>query len=143
MNISIGVQMNGKRTFTRKASLAGGSRLYKAWKEYAEGDFVVGKFLGTHTDQFGKVCIVLNVLDCEFAGDSAEKFIDKELVINACGTITKLIEEEKFQIGSVYQVTYNGLFSLTKGKFAGKDAHSVSIDEVELSTEEDSDENYL
>lgn len=132
-----------RRTFVKKGSIAGGAKLYKAWKDYAAGDMVIGTFRGIHTDQYGNDCIMLEVLDCEFANDDREKFLGKKLVINSCGTINKCLEEDKFEEGKHYMLTYGGVVRLDTGKFSGKDAHSLEIEEIEIEEDGGGDDSDL
>lgn len=125
-----------KRTFKVKKAL-GGAQNYRKWEDYEVGDIVIGEFIGTHEDQFKKTNYKIKVLDAQFVDtDLAESLIGKTLVLNSNGSLDKQMEE--VEEGETIQVEYNGKSLLTKGPFAGKEAHgvTVSIVEVEESAED-------
>lgn len=135
--------MEKKRVFRTKKKVAGGSKMYKPWKEFHEGDWVIGEYIGTHKDQYDKICRIIKVEDAQFADGFQEKCIGKNLVLNSVGMMDKAWEEDDagdLEIGAIIQVTYNGTSTIEKGKFAGKDAHLVEIDLVEEDVDEYEDE---
>ena len=121
-----------KRVFQTKKALTG-SNLYKKWEDYSEGDVVVGVFEGIHTDKFKKENAKIKVVHAEFADGTADNYIGKTLVINSCGSLNKAMES--MVEGAAYQFVYNGKITLEKGPYAGKEAHTLSIDEVDLGEE--------
>ena len=46
---------------------------------------------------------------------------------------------KEVQQGDYIQVEYTGMVPLTKGKYAGKDAHTVAVDIVELDEGQEDD----
>ena len=128
--------MTAKRIFNVKKTLTG-SNVYRTWKEYSEGDVVVGTFQGVHIDNYKKNNAKIKVAYAEFADGTGEDLVGKTLVINSCGSLEKALEN--MDEGSAYQFIYNGTIQLQKGPYAGKDAHSVAIEEVDLTEEESAD----
>lgn len=129
-----------KRVFQTKKVLTG-SNLYRKWSDYAEGDVVVGVFEGIHHDKFKKDNAKVKVHYAEFADGKGDDFVGKTLVINSCGSLEKALGE--MTEGAAYQFVYGGKITLEKGPYAGKEAHTLSIQEVDLGSEsEDSGEDY-
>lgn len=118
-----------KRTFKATRKLSGGQRTYRKWAEWDEGDVLVGKYMDSHTDQYKKVCPVVEVLDAQFKDKSGKNFEGKTLVLNANGMLNKAFE--KLSFGDLFQVTYNGMTTMENGPFADKDAHVVEVQAVE------------
>ena len=124
--------LRNRRVYQTKKNLAGGSRNYRPWKEWEVGDQVVAKFTGTQEDNYGHTNTVCEVLDAQFEdADLAESLIGKTLVLNACGSLNKARELMDEGV-TVFQVTYNGKALMTKGNFAGKEAHSIEVSEVDF-----------
>lgn len=124
--------MSERRVFNTKRTLTG-SNVYRPWKDYSEGDVVVGIFQGIHIDNFKKNNAKIKVTYAEFADGTGHTLEGKVLVINSCGSLEKSLEI--MEEGAAYQFVYNGKVTLEKGPYAGKEAHSVAIDEVELDEE--------
>ncbi len=123
-----------KRNYTVKKQIAGGQKVYRKWSEYETGDVVVGKYIGTHKDQYDKVNMVLLVEDAYFKDGTGEDMVGKNLVINSCGTLDKAMEE--LAEGAMVQIEYTGTVKLEKGPYKGKEAHTMSIVEVEADSED-------
>lgn len=122
--------MSDKRTFTVKKTL-GGAQNYRKWEDYEMGDVVVGTFMGIHVCQYKKNNFKIKVLDAQFMDhELGESLIGKTLVLNAMGSLDKQMSE--VQEGESVQVEYLGKSLLTKGPYAGKDAHGVSVAIVEV-----------
>lgn len=122
-----------KRVFQTRKTLTG-SNVYRPWKQYNEGDVVVGVYEGVHVDNFKKNNAKVKVHYAEFADGTGADFEGKTLVINSCGSLEKALET--MTEGSAYQFVYNGTITLQKGPYAGKEAHSVEIAEVDLESED-------
>lgn len=123
-------------TFKTKRSIAGGQMTYRKWDMWAVGDIVIGTFKGTRIDGYDKVCPMIEVMDAQFKDGSGNKYINTTMSLNHNGIVGKAIE--KVQEGEILQFTYNGKTMLEKGKYAGKEAHSVSVDVMEIDEEDDS-----
>lgn len=124
-----------KRVFTVKKSL-GGAQSYRKWDDYEIGDVVVGTFIGTHVDQFKKTNYKIKVADAQFVDhELADTLIGKVLVLNSAGSLDKQMEE--VQEGEAIHMEYTGKSLLTKGPFAGKEAHGMIVQIVELGPESD------
>ena len=120
-----------KRRFAVKQALIGSSSQYRPWKEWKEGEYVVGIFKGTSKDNFGNTNCILQVVEADFMdADLASSLEGQTLTLNSCGSLNHVIDE--MVVGSAYSFHYNGEQTLSKGKFAGKKSHSVKIDDVDL-----------
>jgi hypothetical protein len=125
-----------KRVFTVKKSL-GGPQLYRKWEDYSEGDVVTGQFIGIHTCQYKKKNYKIKVLDAQFEDFKlAESLIGKVLVLNSAGSLDKQMEE--VQEGEYIQMEYSGKTMLTKGPYAGKEAHGMIVNIVEVEDDAES-----
>jgi hypothetical protein len=125
-----------KQAFKTKRSISGGAMTFRKWDMWAIGDVLIGKFKGTHIDGYDKVCPMIEVLDAQFKDGSGDKFMGTTLSLNHNGVVGKAME--KVQEGEIVQFVYNGKTMLEKGKYAGKEAHSVSVDLMELADDDDS-----
>lgn len=124
--------MTAKRTYVTKRKLGGVPMNFRKWEEYKEGDIVIGKYVDTHQDQYENDCPVIEVLEAFFKDKSGDKLVGKNLVLNSCGSVDKAFK--KAALGDIVQVTYTGKGVIERGKYAGKDAHSVVIEQVEEDT---------
>lgn len=130
-----------KRVFTVKKSL-GGAQNYRKWEDYEIGDVVVGEYIGTHICQYKKTNYKVRVLDAQFVDtELADSLIGKILVLNSNGSLDS--QMEKVEEGETISVEYNGKSLLTKGPYAGKEAHGVSVNVVEMSEVEEDAVNGL
>lgn len=119
-----------KRTFKSKQRVAGGSKNFRPWKDWVEGDLVVGKRVGTHLDQYDKECIIIKVEDAQWDDqDEADAIIGKEMVLNHAGQLNKAFD--KIDEDEMVQVIYTGTAEMAKGKYKGNDSHTFEIDVVE------------
>jgi hypothetical protein len=121
------------RVFKPTRKLGGGQKMYRKWEEYEVGDVLIGRYVDTHTDQYKKVCPVIEVIDAQFKDKSGTKYIGKNLVLNAAGMLNKAIE--KAEKGQLLQFTYNGQSTIEKGPYAGKESHLIQTDIVEEDVE--------
>ena len=125
-----------KRRFASKKSLKGAME-FRKWSDYEIGDIVVGKFVGIHHCQYDKENPKIQVIEAFFKDGSGAQLTGKNLVLNSCGVLDSAMKEVKE--GDIIQVEYCGQTELTKGKYAGKEAHSLNIEIVE-EIEEDGEE---
>lgn len=131
-----------KRVFKTTKKLSGAKTAYRPWKEWEVGDIMIGKFLSTRTDNYDKPNYMFEVEDAQFTDFKlAKKLIGENLTLNSNGQLDKAMEN--VEEGSMVQVTYNGTSTIEKGKYAGKEAHSVEVDLVveDDGTEEEVDED--
>lgn len=120
-----------KRPYKKSKSLTL-SKVYRPWEEYAEGDFVVGKVVGFHKDNYDKKSVVVEVEEASFVDKKkAKEVTGKNLVLNSCGQLEKQIENEEIQIGHILEVIYKGKSTIEKGKYKGKEAHVLEINLLE------------
>jgi hypothetical protein len=124
----------GKHNFEQ----IGGSKLFRPWGHWTEGDSLVGKFTGTSEDNFGNTNYDIEVEECEFErerivtqnkkNEAVTYVAPKEgevFCLNSCGSLDKAME--KCDIGDTVKVIYTGTVILNKGKFAGKEAHTMKV----------------
>lgn len=124
----------GKHVFEQ----VGGSKIFRPWGHWTEGDTLQGKFVSTSEDNFGNTNYELEVEECEFdqerivtktkKGEESVLLAPKEgeiFCLNSCGSLEKAME--KCDIGDVIKVIYTGTIILNKGKFAGKEAHTMKV----------------
>lgn len=125
----------------RLRSLAG-ARAYRPWKNWTVGDVLEGKFTGQSIDQFDKPNYSFEIInrDFEFGDDEdVAKFEPgKIIVLNSCGSLDKVMES--VEVGALLEICYQGQVTLEKGKFAGKDAHTLEVNEVAYGEEDDQEE---
>lgn len=121
--------MEKKRSFKITKTLSG-AQTYRGWKDYSEGDVVIGQFIGIHVDQYKKENVKLLVLDAQFKDGSGEALEGKVLVLNHCGSLEHAMAE--VSEGEYVQVEYTGKITLSKGPYAGKEAHTVAVAVVEI-----------
>jgi hypothetical protein len=128
--------MTAKRVFKKKKKLSGGPRVFRKWKEWAEGDYVIGTFVGTYIDNYDKEGTLVEVIEANFPKRPklSAKLEGKTLALNATGQLNKALP--KMEEGNVYQFTYGGTSTMEGGKYAGKESHLVEVTEV---TEDDDD----
>lgn len=112
-----------KRKFIVRKKLAG-QKMYRKWEDWAIGDILICKLIGTHVDQYKKECPVVEVLETHFKTES-EKYQGKQMVLNQCGILNKAMEQ--LSIGDIIQITYNGSSMIEKGPYKGKEAHVLDI----------------
>ena len=125
-----------KRVFKTVRKVSGVRKAFRAWKDWEEGDVVIGTYMGQHEDNYDKSNPYIKVEDAQFADDSGEEFFEKNLVLNSTGMLDKAFEE--IEEGQLVQVTYMGMQEIEKGKYAGKNSHVI---EVALVTEDDGEED--
>lgn len=120
-----------KRRFAVKQSLIGGNFKYRPWKEWKEDEYVAGTLVAFQQDQFGHTNTHIKVVEADFLDkDLSESLVGQTLCLNSCGSINAA--KDDMQIGSSYSFTYRGKITLEKGKFKGKEAHSVEVNEVDF-----------
>lgn len=113
-----------------------GQRVYKKWKEWEEGEYVIGKLIGTYIDKFKNTCYEVEVIESD-----VEEFEEGKVAgLNSCGSLNYKMED--VLIGSTVRVEYTGTTVLDKGDFEGTEAHTVdvSIDESTVPEEQEEQE---
>lgn len=122
-----------KRVFKTTKKVSGSPKNFRKWADWQVGDIVIGEYVGTHTDQFDKECTMVKVADAQFQGKKGAKeaaeLVGKVLVLNSAGKLDKA--RDQLTEGDMIQVTYNGMGTIEKGKYAGKDSHDIEVDLVE------------
>lgn len=116
----------------------GGSKTFRPWGHWTEGDSITGKFVSTSEDDYGNTNYEIDVEECDFDQEVINTKNKKGndvtyskpapgavFCLNSCGSLDKAME--KCDIGDVVKVIYTGTVVLTKGKFAGKEAHTMKV----------------
>lgn len=101
-----------------------GQSSYKAWKNWSEGDFLVGKYISESEDNFGNPNYKVEVLEANFEDGTTPKPASV-FTFNSSGTLKKAMEE--INVGDIIKVIYKGEDVVTKGKFKGKKFHSMEV----------------
>lgn len=131
--------MGIKRTFATKRKLSGVKTEYRAWKEWDEGDILIGKLVGTTQNRKAKnkKDWIIEVLETFFADKKEMKRLNnKTVTLNTAGQFDKGMEQ--LENGKLFQVTYNGQKEMQGGDYEGQMAHTMEVEEV---TEGGDDEN--
>jgi len=130
--------MEAKRVFKSKKKLSGSRCTYRAWKNWAVGDYLIGKYVGSKTDNYDKPNWMVEVVEASFSKKKESKELIGQIIgLNSAGQFDKAME--KVAEGELVQVMYNGMGEIEKGKYAGKDAHSIEVDLVTEDGDDDSD----
>lgn len=118
-----------------------GQSSYRAWKNWAAGDYLVGKYVSESVDSFGNPNYKVEVIEAKFEDDKQPK-AGASFSFNSSGTLKKAMEE--VSVGDVIKVIYKGEDVVSKGKFKGKKFHSMEVlvapsNGTPVKTEEDQD----
>lgn len=110
-----------------------GSKVYRPWKEWEIGDYIIGKYESREIDNYKKPCYILKVEEVFFNDETAEeKFkVGSQIGLNHNGILAKVMDSDNVHMGDVVRIEYQGTNKMTKGNFAGKDAHSLLIQVAE------------
>ncbi len=122
-----------KRVYKTAKALSGGNRIYRKWAEWEVGDILVAKYESTHLDAYQKSAWVVEPLEIFFKNKKDQAAMEgKTVVLNSNGMLDKAMKQ--VEPGQIVQIEYQGMSTIEKGKYAGKDSHTVS---VELMVEDD------
>ena len=124
----------------------GGARSYKAWKLWEAGEYIVGKYVGSSTDNYDKPNwhIELEEVHMVDAKASNGKTLEAGVVmgLNSAGTLNPKMDD--LEIGAIVEIVYNGLDTLPENhKFKGKDCHQIDVAELGEDEEEEISETSL
>ncbi len=136
-----------KKKLVARKKLSGVQKSFRKWSDWAVGDIVVGKFSGWHRDQYDHDCAKVEVIETFFKKAKEGTVLHgKMLVLNHCGMLNKALIDNEVKEGETIQVEYQGTGVIEKGKYAGKEAHSVSVtlmgEEIEAPDEQDYEEPF-
>lgn len=101
-----------------------GVSAYKPWKNWSQGDFLVGKYVSQAEDSFGNPNYKVEVIEANFEDGNIPK-ANTIFTFNSSGTLKKAMES--IQVGEIFKVIYKGEDTVTKGKFKGKKFHSMEV----------------
>lgn len=124
--------MNGSKRRWKKSKSLTLSKVYRPWDEYEENDATIGKVVGFHLDNYDKKCVVIEVEEAIWKdAKKAKEFTGKNLVLNACGQLSKQVENEEIRVGEILEVIYKGTSTIEKGKYKDSEAHVLEINLLE------------
>ena len=130
---------NSKRVFKTVRKVAGRGGNFRAWDTWNTGDILIAEFKGLgKEDMYGHPSYEMEIVDAQFSKDK-EKFKPGTIItLNHNGSVGNGLKNA--MPGELYQFEYNGMGVIEKGKWAGKDAHSIDITLVEEEGAEGTDE---
>jgi hypothetical protein len=117
-----------------------GAKRYKAWKEWLEGDIVIGVFKDTYIDKYKKNGYTIEIIETQFQ-EGEDLPAGTMLGLNGMGSLDYKMED--VEIGSVVRIEYTGKTVLEKGPYEGKEAHTVSVAVSSGPVEEEGDYDDL
>lgn len=131
-----------RRKFATKQVLSGIRTEYHSWDKWEVGDTVVGKLIGAQPNKLNpaKKDYILEVIEAFFQDNDAEKRLNKpgiKLTLNTAGMLEKGLTDVEF--GTLIQVEYTGMSTISGGKYAGKESHTMQISVVEELEDESGD----
>jgi hypothetical protein len=101
-----------------------GQSSYRAWKNWAAGDFLVGKYVSESVDQFGNPNYKVEVIEASF-GDKNNPKVGSLFTFNSSGALKKSFSE--ISEGDIVKVIYKGVEPAPGGKFKGKPTHMMTV----------------
>ena len=126
--------------------------MYRAWKEWDEGDVLICTLKGTSQNRKNKSKKdwIVEVVDAFFNDKKVQKkLIGQTLTLNTAGQLDKGMEQ--IDIGDMVQITYNGSQEMKGGEYEGQMAHTMEVvmvdeddgseEEEEIDEEEESEED--
>ena len=136
----------------------GGSKVYRNWLLWEEGDYVIGKFVSTSKDNFGKDNYQIEIIETnqQFDPDhhyipsrgknKGKKVFDTELkvgeTVSLNGTGSLSYKMEMVNEGEVVRITYAGTGELPDDhQYAGSTFHKVDVDVAEVETSQNGEES--
>lgn len=124
------------RVFRSKKKLTGTRAMYRPWREWEVGDIIVGKYVGSQTDNYDKPNWLVEVASAQFVNKKDNKKFEGHVIgLNSNGKLDKAMQ--KVSEGEYIQVEYKGMSEIDKGKYKGKEAHDVEVELVEEDGGED------
>lgn len=111
-----------------------GSRSYRSWKKWSEGDYLIGKFKKQYEDQFGNPGYEVAVIETDFAEEGDNLNEGDILGLNSCGGLNYKMEE--VPENAVIKVEYMGTDVMEKGPMKGKEFHKVELSVDETTVEQ-------
>jgi hypothetical protein len=129
-----------KRVFKTKKKVSGSKATYRPWKEWKEGEFIIGTYKGHKIDSYDKPNWLIEVIEAGLMNKKASAALVGQVIgLNSSGKLDKAMEQ--VEEGEIVQITYNGTSTIEKGKYKGKDAHDIEVDIVEEEGDEDAEED--
>jgi hypothetical protein len=117
-----------------------GQKKYKSWKEWLEGDIIIGVFKDTYIDKYKKNGYTIEIIETQFQ-EGEDLPAGTMLGLNGMGSLDYKMED--VAIGSVVRIEYTGKTVLEKGPYEGKEAHTVSVAVSSGPVEEEGDYDDL
>ena len=106
----------------------------KKWKDFSNGDFVIGfKQECKELDKYKKPIFKLIVKETNFGMKEGE-----ELYLNCGGNFQNLFNQ--VEEGETCRITYNGMNKMTGGEWQGEKTHAIKVEIIPDESEEESEE---
>ena len=125
--------MAEKRVFKSKKTLTRVPTCYRGWGEWEEGDTLIGRYVKTTPNRLnkGKFDHVFEIEQVGFSDSKADRETSKEkfITLNCMGMLDKAMEEVQF--GTLVEIEYSGKKEIEGGDWAGKEAHTCIVQELE------------
>ena len=125
----------------------GGSKFYRSWKLWEEGEFLEGQLIDISSDNYDKPNYHIKVEKMNFELEYKDKALEvgSTLVLNSCGSIDSKLEaydpaDKSTKIFCKFTYLEEGVIDNEKSKFNGKSFHNV---DVEIFEEEKGNSNSV
>ncbi len=132
-----------KRTFKSKRTVSSVMAQYKKWNEWKEGEFIIGEYIKSVEDKYGKPNWLIKIDEAGFTSKKdIAKFEGKIIGLNSSGGLDRAMEQ--VEVGEMVQITYEGMEQMNGGPYKGKDKHlhdvQVVVDEEDYNEDDDAAE---
>jgi len=122
----------------RKYKKIGGSKFYRGWKLWSEGDCLEGQLIDISEDSYNKPNYHIKVEKFNFELEHNGKYLEvgSTLCLNACGSIDHKLEsydpaDKSVKIFCKFTYLEEGIIDNEKSKFNGKFFHDVDVEVFE------------
>jgi len=102
-----------------------GGRTYRSWKQWSEGDFIIGTYQESYEDQFGNECYEVKIIETDFAEEKDNLDEGVTLGVNSCGALKNKFKD--VPVGSTVRIEFLGTGVVEKGPMKGKDFNNVGL----------------
>lgn len=102
-----------------------GQSSYRPFKQWNEGDYLVGKYISEGQDNFNNPSYKVEVIEADFGKDKTPA-VGSIFTLNSSGSLNKAMET--IEVDDIVKVTYEGEGIVEKGKFKGKAFHKMKVE---------------
>jgi len=126
----------------RRRREIGGTRCYKPWKDWSEGDYIVGEYTGSSVDSYDKtnwhIKLEKVVMQDPVTSRDQELVAGMILGLNSAGTLD--VKMQEVEVGAIVEIMYNGKEILPENhKYKNKECHQISVAVLEGEETSDTD----